>query len=546
MARPRRTPERPRPSSASFADGELVRVAAYPRVSSDGQTIESQIPELVRFVAARKWTLARPPETYVDDAITGASGLERRDGIRRLLEDAGRGEFQIVVVCGIDRLTRSDDWIERAAVVGGLQRAGVLIADVQTGAVHDLSTEQGDLFVGLGAFFAAAERRKIAERTSRGKRHALAQGRKHQSIDPYGLRYDRDAGRFVEREAEADVVRAIYRLVLDGLSCLDVARELNARGAPIRDRANRALAWSRDRVHKIARSSTYRGEYVVDRASGLALPVPVIVDERTWHEVQARLGARRRAGPGPRSSYSDLAAGVARCALCGGPVGITWGGSSRGPARYYACRARVRPEQFGRSCELRYWRTSELDALLWSEIEGVLAGGPGADRLLAELRAADERDPDEDARALERAEARLAQLGRAQAAALAQHRRGLVDEDVLEVELRAIAAEREDATATVAHLRAAAEARWSPEDLASAVDAIQARLAGCSPEQRRDLVRALVPGHGRYVVTVGQDSISAVLCLDPRAWICQASRSSGRTPRTTYPPPLDVAVRAAA
>lgn len=61
-------------------------------------------------------------------------------------------------------------WIPHRALhrAGELQRLGILIADAHTGSVYDLNTEDGALYVGLGAHFAVRYRRKILEQMERG------------------------------------------------------------------------------------------------------------------------------------------------------------------------------------------------------------------------------------------------------------------------------------------------------------------------------------------------------------------------------------------
>jgi DNA invertase Pin-like site-specific DNA recombinase len=524
-------------SGASVPDSvrNPQRVAIYPRVSTDGQSVESQIAELARFAEARGWVLAAPPETYVDDGISGTLGTGGRDGLKRLIDDAAQGAFDVVAVCGISRITRADDWINRAAAVGGLQRAGVLIADAHTGALHDMATEQGDLLVGLGAFLASVERKNILRQTARGKRQALAAGRKHQGVDPYGYVSGPDRVLCV-REDEGQAVREIYELVLAGRSCRDVAETLNARARPLRARGNGAMRWSRDRVRDIVRSPLYRGEFVADRGAGIVLRVPALVDEARWYAAQAALREHRPPGrrpTGPRRVA--LASGRTVCGLCGRPIRIVYG--SKPYTRYYVCRARARPE-LGESCQLRYRRVDTLDAELWAQIEELLSGGWR--RLAAEMDAAAVREPDAELQQVADLESRVARLGRARVVVLRQHADGVIDDLTMECELASLALERDTAAGELARLRESEAGRWTHDDLGQTMDTIRETLAACQPEDKLEIVRALIPGHAPYVITVRDDAVEAVLRLDPRAWLAPSRGSSRCSPRTTYPAVLDV------
>src|SRR3569833_2470564 len=158
-----------------IAETSPVRAVSYARVSSLAQrerhTIASQISTLPAFVALRGWHLAKPADTYVDDGHTAKAGfLLQRAAFARLMADAARGEFDVVVVVDLDRLTRSEDLKERGEVLGAFQRAGVQLAISAPGQVLDLRSSVGDLMSGLGTFFAAKTNRKHRERITRGKK----------------------------------------------------------------------------------------------------------------------------------------------------------------------------------------------------------------------------------------------------------------------------------------------------------------------------------------------------------------------------------------
>ena len=52
----------------------------------------------------RGWTVA---ETYNDNGISGAKGRDKRTGLDRMLKDATRGKFDVVLAWAMDRLGRS-------------------------------------------------------------------------------------------------------------------------------------------------------------------------------------------------------------------------------------------------------------------------------------------------------------------------------------------------------------------------------------------------------------------------------------------------------
>jgi DNA invertase Pin-like site-specific DNA recombinase len=80
------------------------RAALYTRVSTISQTCENQKQELLEVAARSGWEIV---EAYADFGVSGSKGRRYRAGLDRLLKDAVRRKFDLVVVTGIDRLGRS-------------------------------------------------------------------------------------------------------------------------------------------------------------------------------------------------------------------------------------------------------------------------------------------------------------------------------------------------------------------------------------------------------------------------------------------------------
>ena len=79
-----------------------VRCAVYARVSTLDQEPENQLAELRRYVAARGWDAA---VEYVDHGVSGAK--DKRPALDRLVKDAKRRKFDVLVTWKLDRLGRN-------------------------------------------------------------------------------------------------------------------------------------------------------------------------------------------------------------------------------------------------------------------------------------------------------------------------------------------------------------------------------------------------------------------------------------------------------
>ena len=323
-----------------------LNVALYCRVSTEeqreGQTIDSQIAELERFVHDKQWTVSG---VYKDEGWSGS--LLDRPALDQLRDHASQGRFQAVLVNDVDRLARD------------VSHLGILKRDLESRMVRlifrKLPGEQSpthNLLVNILGSFAEFERELIADRTRRGRRHKVEVRKQHiGSIPPYGFRYiakrstDGEPGHLEILPAEAAIVRQMYEWVdQDGLSAQKVVARLNEIGVRPRKGGQR---WQKSSVLRILRSEVYSGVWYYNkhlhaipihpptnkyrkslrtssrlRARAEWIPVSLpeelrIVDVAPWRRVQQQLD--RNVALSPRNSkHNYLLRGLVRCGGCGG------------------------------------------------------------------------------------------------------------------------------------------------------------------------------------------------------------------------------------
>jgi len=147
----------------------MKRAALYVRVSTDHQSVENQIRDLRQVGERRGWQVV---ETYSDSGISGAKGRDKRPGLDRMLNDANRRRFDIVLAWAIDRLGRS--LIDLLGTIQHLEACGVdLYLDQQA---IDTTTPMGKLVFQVTGAFAEFERSMIRQRVKAGLRRAVARG----------------------------------------------------------------------------------------------------------------------------------------------------------------------------------------------------------------------------------------------------------------------------------------------------------------------------------------------------------------------------------
>jgi DNA invertase Pin-like site-specific DNA recombinase len=147
-----------------------MKTAIYARVSTNnGQDPEMQLRELRDYCQRRDWQIAGE---YIDAGISGSK--DSRPELNRLMADAHKRLFDVVVVWKFDRFARSVSHLLRA-----LETFGSLgIEFVSLSEQVDTSTPAGRVvFTVLGAV-AELERSLIAERVRAGLRNARAKGKR--------------------------------------------------------------------------------------------------------------------------------------------------------------------------------------------------------------------------------------------------------------------------------------------------------------------------------------------------------------------------------
>ena len=142
------------------------RAAIYIRISTGDQNPALQRDELPAYCARRGWQVI---EIY-EDHMSG--GMDRRPQLDRLMADARRRKFDVVICWRFDRFARSTSHLLRA--LEEFQSLGIDFVSLQE--AIDTSTPAGKMvFTVLGAV-AELERSIITERVRAGQRAVKRRG----------------------------------------------------------------------------------------------------------------------------------------------------------------------------------------------------------------------------------------------------------------------------------------------------------------------------------------------------------------------------------
>ncbi|WP_254050843.1 recombinase family protein [Zoogloea sp. LCSB751] len=334
-----------------------MRIAIYARFSTDRQretSLEDQARVCQTYAQSRGWPAAHA--MYSDEGTSGTTPVIQRQGGARLITDALAGRFEVLIVEGLDRLSR--DQVEQERTVRRLEHRGIHIIGVADG--YDSESAGRKIHRTMRGLINEIYLDDLRHKTHRGLAGQLSRGG-HAGGLSYGYR-SVPAGEIHKLEiveAEAEHVRWIYAQYADGWSCQRIAADLNVRGI----KTGRGSTWAVSALYGSPAKGSgmlcneiYRGrliwnrsQWVKDPDSGKRIrterpqdewyveerPELRIVSDELWSAVRSRMG--RPTGQGGSSGHGcqprTLFGGLLRCGFCGGAVVAT-------SARHYGCVAR--------------------------------------------------------------------------------------------------------------------------------------------------------------------------------------------------------------
>jgi len=332
----------------------MTRAEIYARFSTDKQS-EASLADQIRVcrirAQAQGWQIVAE---HGDDGVSGSTPVDQRRGGRALLADATAGRFDVLLLEGLDRLSR--DMVESERIVRRLEHRGIRIVGVADG--YDSTAASAKVVRGVRGIVNDLYLDDLRHKTHRGLAGKVARGM-HAGGLSFGYRSTPVDGGFrlaVDPERARWVVW-IFEQYRDGRSARAIAHELNRLGVP----APRGGTWavsalfgSPAKGSGVLNNDLYRGvmiwnrsRWVKDPDSGkrqrfdrpreewqtVEAPELRIVPDELWRDVRARRDSPRlHGGRGKGAQPRTMFGGLLRCSRCGGPVVAV-------DARRYGCSA---------------------------------------------------------------------------------------------------------------------------------------------------------------------------------------------------------------
>lgn len=238
-------------------------VAIYARVSTEHEAqisaLENQVQyydDLFRYHP--EWTLYKK---YIDEGITGTS-VHKRQSFLEMMEDAKNGAFDLIVTREVSRFARNT--VDTLQQTRTLKKYGVEVYFTEDN-IWTMNDDDGELRLTIMATLAQNESKKTSVRVKAGQKISFQNGVIYGNGNILG--YDKVGRDFVINEEQAQTVRMIYNMYLNGMGMRKIQFELEAAG---RKTSTGLTRWYSSYISRVLNNPfycgmiVYRKEYVPD------------------------------------------------------------------------------------------------------------------------------------------------------------------------------------------------------------------------------------------------------------------------------------------
>ncbi|MCH5197112.1 MAG: recombinase family protein, partial [Oscillospiraceae bacterium] len=250
------------PPKISSETEKLLRklnVAAYARVSTDEEEQESSYEAQISYYTEKitanpEWKMAG---IFADEGITGTQA-KKRPQFLKMIELCRRKKIDLILTKSVSRFARNT--VDCLNYVRELKAIGIGIIFEKEN-INTLLVEN-EMLLTIMSCFAQAESESISKNVSWGIRQSFKSGNvpiRYGTL--LGYRKGADGKPEIIPE-EAEIVREIYRLYLDGMSLVQIQNELTARKIPTKVGTDR---WQRSTIKSILQNEKYTGDALLQK-----------------------------------------------------------------------------------------------------------------------------------------------------------------------------------------------------------------------------------------------------------------------------------------
>lgn len=308
------------------------KVAGYARVSTGSEeqltSHEAQVDYYTRYIRSNAdWEFAG---VYTDEGIS-ALNTKNRDGFKRMIEDALAGKIDLIITKSVSRFARNT--VDSLSTIRKFKEDGIEVY-FEKESIWSFDGK-GKLLLTIMSSLAQEESRSISDNVTWGQRKRFADGKVSMAFGQFlGYRKGDDGEPEIVLE-EAEIVRSIYKMFIDGKTANFIAKKLTKKGIPT---PGGKEVWQSTTIESILTNEKYKGDAILQKKFTVdflnkkmkvnegEVPQyyvtdshPAIIDKQEWDLVQAEMAKRKGRGK-HHNSLSPFSAKIV-CGDCGGYFG---------------------------------------------------------------------------------------------------------------------------------------------------------------------------------------------------------------------------------
>lgn len=333
-------------------EGELIPVVIYSRYSTmmqDSRSIDDQVRRCKEYAKRNDMEVV----ALYDDKAESGSHMER-EGVQRMLAAARKKlvRFERVLVDDLSRLSRDlgNTW---QVIYGDFASLGIYVVDVSSGVSSE--NEDARLMIATKGAFNDHFLQTVRKMTHRGlEGRALAGfwagGRVYgyrTVVEPNPPDPEHPRKIPVIDEEQAELVRRVFVMWVEGRSLKSIASTLNEEGIPAPNDGGRGnkvgRGWGHTTIREMLMNERYIGRFIWNKWKWLHpsggrsrvrrlrpesewivrdVPELAIVDRALWTAASKKFSRRTpgRRRPEQTAKRASLVSGLLRCGACGGSM----------------------------------------------------------------------------------------------------------------------------------------------------------------------------------------------------------------------------------
>lgn len=278
----------------------------------EGETLSRHQNMLLELAKRQKLNVVK-----IYKEIVSGDSIAARPQMQALLADVNDGRYAGVLVVEIERLARGDT-IDQGIVAQAFRESSTkIITPTKT---YDPDNEFDEEYFEFSLFMSRREYKTIKRRMQAGRLASIKEGNYIGTTAPYGYRKINPAPKVHTLEIvpqEAEVIKLIYNLYLDGHGAKYIANELNRMGIS----PQKSRLWEPPSIKKILANPLYCGKVGWKTKSngdtlyqGFHEP---IISEEVFSAVQQKRENNPAAQLHPNDTLMNYYHGIMYCENCG-------------------------------------------------------------------------------------------------------------------------------------------------------------------------------------------------------------------------------------